>query len=72
MQKPIADVFTWPDEQPQLIGGRCDDCGATTFPTQSRCPRCGRTAMSELPLPRQGTLGVVDDPGVPPGAALCG
>jgi uncharacterized OB-fold protein len=56
MQKALADVFTWPDEQPQLIGTRCDDCGATTFPAQSRCPRCGHAAMSELKLPREGTL----------------
>jgi uncharacterized OB-fold protein len=66
MQKPIADVFTWPDEQPQLIGGRCDDCGATTFPTQSRCPRCGHAAMSALPLPRQGTLVSWTTQGFPP------
>ena len=56
MQKALADVFTWPDEQPHLIGSRCDDCGATTFPAQSRCPRCGHAAMSELKLPRAGTL----------------
>lgn len=55
-QKPLADVFTWPDERPQLIGGRCGDCGATTFPVQSRCPRCGRGDMAELLLPRRGTL----------------
>lgn len=56
MQKPIADVFTWPSDEPSLIGSRCDDCGAATFPVQSRCPRCGHAAMSELPLPRRGTL----------------
>src|SRR5262245_21483772 len=56
MQKPIADIFTWPSDQPELIGSRCDDCGATTFPAQGRCPRCSSTSMNELPLPRQGTL----------------
>jgi uncharacterized OB-fold protein len=56
MQKAIADVFTWPDDDPRLIGSRCDDCGATTFPVQARCPRCGHAAMSELKLPREGTL----------------
>ena len=50
------DVSTWPDEDPQLIGSRCDDCGATTCPTQSRCPRCSGRNMSELLLPRRGTL----------------
>jgi uncharacterized OB-fold protein len=56
VQKPLADVFTWPDEPPHLIGSQCDDCGATTFPAQSRCPRCSHAAMSELRLPRRGTL----------------
>src|SRR4051795_10061294 len=55
MQKPIADIFTWPDENPQLIGSRCDKCSAATFPAQTRCPRCS-TEMDELKLPRRGTL----------------
>jgi uncharacterized OB-fold protein len=55
-QKPLADVFTWPDENPRLIGGRCDDCGATAFPVQSRCPRCGGSNMAVLLLPRRGRL----------------
>jgi uncharacterized OB-fold protein len=56
MQKAIAEVFTWPSETPQLIASRCDDCAATTFPVQDRCPRCGTSTMSELLLPRRGTL----------------
>src|SRR5262245_24542722 len=66
MQKPIADVFTWPADEPQLIGSRCDDCGAVTFPAQSRCPRCSGTAMAELPLPRRGTLVSWTTQGFPP------
>ena len=54
---PIAEgVFTWPSDDPQLIGSRCADCSATTFPRQSVCPRCSGTAMSDLLLPRRGTL----------------
>lgn len=56
MQKPIANVFTWPADDPELLGGKCEDCGAITFPLQSRCPRCGTRSMAELPLPRRGTL----------------
>ena len=56
MQKPIAEVFTWPSEEPQLIGSRCEECGAVTFPVQSRCPRCSKATMADLLLPRQGTL----------------
>jgi uncharacterized OB-fold protein len=56
MQSPLAEVFTWPHDTPQLIGSQCGDCEAATFPAQSRCPRCGRSSMSELLLPRRGTL----------------
>ncbi|KPM52208.1 DNA-binding protein [Frankia sp. R43] len=56
MQRPLAEVFTWPHDTPQLIGSRCGDCAATTFPAQSRCPRCGRSSMAELLLPRRGRL----------------
>ena len=66
MQKPIADVFTWPDDDPKLIGSRCDDCGATTFPKQSRCPRCSKANMSELLLPARGTLVSWTTQGFPP------
>ena len=56
MQQPIANVFTWPADDPQLLGGRCENCGTITFPVQPRCPRCGTESMTELPLPRRGTL----------------
>src|SRR3954454_13155326 len=55
--RPIADrLFTWPADEPQLIGARCADCGEKTFPTQGYCPRCASTAMSEVLLPRTGRL----------------
>jgi len=56
-QVAFADgVFTWPSDDPQLIGGRCEGCAAVTFPNQASCPRCGSTAMAEHLLPREGTL----------------
>ena len=56
-QVPFADgVFTWPADEPHLIGGRCDGCAAVTFPNQASCPRCGSTGMRERLLPRRGTL----------------
>jgi uncharacterized OB-fold protein len=56
-QVPFAEeVFTWPAEEPQLIGAKCESCGATTFPMQASCPRCGRLEMARLLLPRRGTL----------------
>jgi len=57
MQVPFAeDVFTWPADDPQLIGARCPECSAVTFPEQSSCPRCGSLEMQRHLLPRTGTL----------------
>jgi uncharacterized OB-fold protein len=57
MAKALAtDVSTWPAENAQLIGSRCDACSATTWPRQGRCPRCSGPNMSDLLLPRRGTL----------------
>jgi uncharacterized OB-fold protein len=57
MREPIADgLFTWPDPDPSLIGGRCDECGRFTFPLRSGCPFCGATAVQRQLLDRQGTL----------------
>ncbi len=72
MQKPIANVFTWPADDPQLLGGQCERCGAVTFPVQSRCPRCGTRTMTELPLPRRGTLVSWTTQGFPPSSDYMG
>ncbi len=54
---PIAEgIFTWPSDEPQLIGGRCGACGIVTFPAQDACPRCASTRMGEHPLARRGRL----------------
>ena len=53
----VADgLFTWPAEDPRLLGSTCRQCGTTTFPKQSSCPRCTSTDVSERLLARQGTL----------------
>ncbi|MGH9365929.1 MAG: Zn-ribbon domain-containing OB-fold protein [Thermoanaerobaculia bacterium] len=49
-------VFTWPADAPQLIGSRCLQCRAVTFPSQDSCPRCGAQEMKEHLLPRLGRL----------------
>jgi uncharacterized OB-fold protein len=55
--RPIADgLFTWPADEPQLIGSRCDACGNVSFPSQASCPRCTGTDVSERLLAREGTL----------------
>jgi uncharacterized OB-fold protein len=54
---PVADgLFTWPSDDPQLIGSRCTDCSIVTFPRQDSCPRCASTAMTEHLLARRGRL----------------
>ena len=56
-QVPVADgVFTWPSDDPQLLGSRCTECGIVTFPGQGSCPRCASTAMEEQRLARRGRL----------------
>jgi uncharacterized OB-fold protein len=55
--RPIAEgVFTWPADDPQLIGSRCDDCAIVTFPAQDSCPRCASTSMQQHLLARSGQL----------------
>jgi uncharacterized OB-fold protein len=54
---PIADgVFTWPSDDPQLIGSRCGACELVMFPQQGSCARCSATAMEEHLLARRGRL----------------
>jgi uncharacterized protein len=56
-QVPVADnLFTWPADEPQLIGSRCTACGMVTFPVQGSCPRCASTEMAEHLLARRGRL----------------
>jgi uncharacterized OB-fold protein len=54
---PVAEgIFTWPADDPQLIGSRCGGCGIVTFPAQGSCPRCASTDMHEHLLGRRGRL----------------
>lgn len=56
-QVPIEDgLFTWPSDEPRLIGSRCLDCDNHMFPTQSGCPRCAGTSTEVVELSNRGTL----------------
>lgn len=54
---PIAEgLFTWPSEQPRLIGGACAECSAVSFPRSSACARCTSASIEERLLEPTGTL----------------
>jgi uncharacterized OB-fold protein len=56
-QKPIAEgLFTWPSEDPRLIGSRCTKCGVTNFPAQSSCSACFSEQTEEVELEPRGPL----------------
>jgi uncharacterized OB-fold protein len=57
MQKALApDISNWPEENFQLIGSQCGKCGETQFPVQKQCPNCSALEMSDVMLPRDGTI----------------
>ena len=57
MPKPIQEgLFTWPSDEPQLLAGRCSDCGELTFPLQASCPSCTGRRVEETALSRRGVL----------------
>jgi len=71
--RPIAEgLFTWPDDDPSLIGGCCRDCGSYTFPIRTGCPACGSTALQERLLERTGALWTWTSQGFAPKAPFAG
>lgn len=55
--EPIdLSLFTWPADEPRLIGGECGRCGAVAFPRPSACSRCTSDDIRERVLDRRGTL----------------
>ncbi len=66
---PVAEgVFTWPSDDPRLLGGRCVDCDAHSFPKTSGCSRCTSTNIEEVELAARGTLWTWTVQGFPPKA----
>jgi uncharacterized OB-fold protein len=59
-QIPVAEgLFTWPSDEPRLIGAQCSSCGLVGFPAGPdpfTCQRCGGTEATETLLPGRGTL----------------
>jgi uncharacterized OB-fold protein len=73
MQKALApEISNWPNDNPQLIGSQCGRCSATTFPIQQYCPKCSSDQMTDLLLPRRGTVVAWTTQGFAPGAPYAG
>ena len=68
-QVPVSEgVFTWPSDEPHLIGSRCVQCGNHMFPVQSGCPKCTGIQTETVELARRGTLWTWTVQGFPPKA----
>ncbi len=68
-QVPVSPgIFTWPADEPHLIGSRCTNCGNHMFPTQSGCPKCTGEETETVELARRGTLWTWTVQGFPPKA----
>jgi uncharacterized OB-fold protein len=64
---PVAEgVFTWPADEPRLIGARCAGCGLVGFPAGPACERCGGTEVTETLLSDRGTLWTFTTQDFPP------
>lgn len=66
------EISTWPDHDPALVGSSCGACQAVTFPPQDRCPKCSGARMSDILLPRRGTVVAWTTQGFPPGPPYAG
>lgn len=56
-QVPIAEgLFTWPSNDPRLLGSKCNNCGVVLFPAQSSCPACCSEDSDTIELERRGKV----------------
>lgn len=53
---PFLQRARFDPEAGVLVGSRCSECGARSWPARAVCARCGSVAVSEAPLPREGSL----------------
>ncbi len=59
-------VFTWPSDEPQLIGSHFPESGVTVFPRAAACPKTASRVAEDVLLPRRGTLWSWTIQGFPP------
>ena len=66
-QVPVAEgVFTWPADEPQLIGSHFPESGVTVFPRATACPKTASSVVEDVLLPRRGSLWSWTVQGFPP------
>lgn len=66
-QVPIQEgLFTWPSDDPRLIGSKCKNCGRVSFPSQKSCSACTMEDMENISLEKKGTLWSWTIQGFPP------
>jgi len=54
---PVAPgLFTWPADEPRLIGSRCRACQVVNFPARGSCPACTSVDVERDLLGRTGSL----------------
>ena len=54
----VEGLFTWPSDEPHLIGGKCKSCGSHFFPKfyVVHQPSCKQREVEEVMLSRGGKL----------------
>jgi len=54
----VEGLFTWPSDEPQLIGTKCTSCGNYFFPKKMACsnPDCKEKKVEDTLLSRRGKL----------------
>ncbi|KND55623.1 hypothetical protein BPUN_2298 [Candidatus Paraburkholderia kirkii] len=55
-QRLSADYLRFDSAGAHLVGQRCDVCGTQLFPKTGICPGCQSEQLTDVALPRQGTL----------------
>lgn len=66
-QIPIQEgLFTWPSDNPRLIGSKCNNCGEVVFPAQKTCSACCLQDCVNIELSTRGILWSWTIQGFPP------
>ena len=56
-QRPIHDgLFSWPSDNPELLGSCCRHCGEYAFPAQNSCRACSSEDTHVVGMGRKGRL----------------